>query len=97
MSPEQFEAAPVMCTDGLLAIVVWGLIRHWRRPGRLTPPQVHTLQSQDVPPLVIDVRSPEEFAGELGHVDGAVLLPLPELEGRLSELVPHRGRPIVTV
>jgi hypothetical protein len=43
------------------------------------------------------VRSPEEFVGELGHIDGAVLLPLPALEGRLSELVPHRGRPLVMV
>jgi hypothetical protein len=30
-------------------------------------------------------------------MDGAVTLPLPALEGRLSELVPHRGRPMVTV
>jgi hypothetical protein len=43
------------------------------------------------------VRSPEEFTGALGHVSGAVLLPFPEIEGRLSALVPHRGRPIVTV
>ena len=73
------------------------LIRHWHRPGRLTPHQVHTLLSQDAPPLVLDVRSSEEFTDALGHIDGAVLLPLPELEGRLSELLSHRGRPIVTV
>jgi rhodanese-related sulfurtransferase len=89
---------------GLLALTLLAavallptLIRHWRRPVRMTPHQLHTLGSQDAPPLVIDVRSPEEFAGELGHIDGAVLLPLPELEDRLNELVPHRGRPMVTV
>jgi rhodanese-related sulfurtransferase len=73
------------------------LIRHWRRPGKLAPHAVHTLLSQDAPPLVLDVRSPKEFVGVLGHIDGAVLLPLPELEGRLSELLPHRRRPIVAV
>ena len=53
-------------------------------------------RSQAAPLLVLDVRSPEEFVGELGHIDGALLLLLPELKGRLSELGPHRGRPMVT-
>ena len=46
---------------------------------------------------MLDVRSPEEYTGALGHIAGAVLLPYPALEGRLSELVPHRGRPMVIV
>lgn len=33
---------------------------------------------------VIDVRTPEEYAA--GHIPGATLLPLQELEGRLNEL-----------
>jgi len=41
---------------------------------------------------VLDVREPSEF--ELGHVPGAVHVPLGELEARLAEL--PRGRPIVT-
>jgi rhodanese-related sulfurtransferase len=73
------------------------LIRHWRRSGRLTPHQVHTLLSQNAPLLVVDVRSPEEFTGALGHIAGALLLPLPELDQRLAELTPHRQRTIVTV
>jgi VTT domain/Rhodanese-like domain len=101
---EVVSGGPALVQQGLLALTLLAavallpaLIRHWRRPGRLTPHQVHTRLSQNAPPLVVDVRSPEEFAGELGHIDGAVLLPLPELEGRLSELAPHRGRPMVTV
>ena len=101
---EAISGGPALLQKGLLALTLLAavallpvLIRHWRRPGRLTPHQVHTLLSQDAPPLVLDVRSPEEFAGELGHIDGAVLLPLPEIESRLSALAPHRGRPIVTV
>ena len=44
---------------------------------------------------LLDVREPDEFAGPLGHVPGAVLIPL----GRLSEEA-HRldpKRPIVTI
>ncbi len=36
--------------------------------------------------LLIDVRQPEEFAGE--HIEGAINLPLPQLRSRLEEL-PH--------
>jgi uncharacterized membrane protein YdjX (TVP38/TMEM64 family) len=101
---EVVSGGPALVRTGVLALTMLAavallpaLIRHWRRPGRLTPHQVHTLQSQDAPPLVLDVRSPEEFVGALGHIDGAVLLPLPELEGRLGDLVPYRERSMVTV
>jgi hypothetical protein len=101
---EAVSGGPALVRTGLLALTLLAavallpvLIRHWRRPERLTPHQIHTLQSQDVPPLIVDVRSLEEFVGALGHIDGALLLPLPELAARLSELVPHRGRPMVTV
>lgn len=33
---------------------------------------------------LLDVRSPEEFAGE--HIDGAVSIPIQELMGRMDEL-----------
>ncbi|MBN8493030.1 MAG: MBL fold metallo-hydrolase [Burkholderiales bacterium] len=44
---------------------------------------------------VVDVREPEEFGHGLGHIEGALLLPLGELEARQAEL--PRDRPIVTV
>ena len=33
-------------------------------------------------PRIIDVREPDEFTGELGHVPGAELVPLSTLEDR---------------
>jgi len=42
-----------------------------------------------IPFLFIDVRTPEEYAA--GHVKGAKLIPLQELEERLAE-VPHDKR-----
>ncbi len=44
---------------------------------------------------IIDVREVAEFSGPLGHIHGAKLLPLGELEARLHEL--DRDCPIVTV
>jgi sulfur dioxygenase len=44
---------------------------------------------------VLDVREPAEWAGELGHIPGAQLLPLGELRAHLPVL--PRDRPIVAV
>ncbi len=47
--------------------------------------------------LVLDVRGPEEFVGELGHIAGAMNIPLPELATRETELRPSRDQPIAVV
>ena len=44
---------------------------------------------------IVDVREADEFAGPLGHIVGARLLPLGDLEKRAGELA--KDRPIVTV
>jgi molybdopterin/thiamine biosynthesis adenylyltransferase/rhodanese-related sulfurtransferase len=43
--------------------------------------------------LLLDVRTPDEF--ETAHIEGALLIPLAELPGRLNELDAWRARPIV--
>jgi hypothetical protein len=75
---EVVSGGPALVQKGLLALTLLAavallptLIRHWRRSGWLTPHQVHTLLSQNAPPLVVDVRNPEEFTGVLGHIAGA--------------------------
>ena len=50
----------------------------------------HAAQAQ-----IVDVREPDEFSGPLGHIRGAKLIPLGELQGRACELA--NDRPIVTV
>lgn len=44
---------------------------------------------------VVDVRSPSEFDGELGHIAGAQLIPIDELRARAEEV--PRDRPVVVV
>ncbi|KAA1189595.1 MBL fold metallo-hydrolase [Pseudohalioglobus sediminis] len=45
--------------------------------------------------LLLDVRSEGEYAGELGHLQDALLIPLDQLRERLQEV--PRERPVVTV
>ena len=47
--------------------------------------------------MVIDVRGPDEFSGPLGHIAGAVNLPLQVLQGDAAALPDPAGRPICLV
>jgi sulfur dioxygenase len=49
------------------------------------------------PPLLLDARQPEELVGELGHIAGALPIPVGELPKRLGELAGREGSRIVTV
>jgi sulfur dioxygenase len=55
----------------------------------------HGLEEQAPAVQILDVREPEEFTGPLGHIRGAILIPLGELTERAGELV--RDRPVVAV
>jgi sulfur dioxygenase len=50
-----------------------------------------------LPPFILDVREPQEYTGELGHIRDSVLIPLRELADRAGELIAHKSRPIVVV
>jgi rhodanese-related sulfurtransferase len=62
--------------------------------GVVTTAQVAAWVSDPTAPLLLDVRTPEEFAE--GRVAGAVNIPVGDLASRLAELEPHRERGIVT-
>ena len=47
--------------------------------------------------LLLDVRNAEEFDGELGHITGAVNIPLAELTTRLDELSAYQEQTIAIV
>jgi rhodanese-related sulfurtransferase len=49
------------------------------------------------PPLVLDVRQPDEWSGELGHIAGSRLIPLRELAERSRELADEKSRDIICV
>ena len=47
--------------------------------------------------IVLDVRTEEEYFGPLGHIEGAILIPINELENRLVELDEYRDETIYVV
>jgi sulfur dioxygenase len=67
------------------------------RVRQLTADEVRAMIDSPDPPLLLDVREPSEYRGELGHIPGSVLIPLKELASRASELEPHRERLIVAI
>jgi len=47
--------------------------------------------------VLLDVREPDEYRGELGHIPGSVLIPLRQLATRISELNCHKNKQIVAI
>lgn len=45
--------------------------------------------------VLLDVRTEGEFNGSLGHINGAKLIPVSELENRVSELQPYKDKEII--
>lgn len=55
----------------------------------------HALEERSSTVQIVDVREPHEFTGPLGHIKGARLIPLSELDARATDL--ERDVPVVTV
>jgi len=47
--------------------------------------------------IVLDVRTPGEYTGELGHVEPSMLIPVQELQHRVNELEKYRDREIAVI
>lgn len=45
--------------------------------------------------IFVDVRTEDEFNGPLGHIDGAILIPLHKLNDEISELDDYKDREII--
>lgn len=64
--------------------------------GWLETEQLTTLLNDVAPPMVIDVRGPEEFTGPLGHIETAENIPLDQVSVHADRLSAKR-RPVVLV
>ncbi len=61
----------------------------------LSPTEAMNMIRTDSSLVLLDVRTPAEFGGELGHLKGAQLLPVQELDARIAELERLKDRPIL--
>ncbi len=67
------------------------------RPGVLEPAQARAYLAQHPRTWVLDVREPEEWNNELGHIEGSIQIPLGELPARLGELESRKQDPVIVV
>jgi rhodanese-related sulfurtransferase len=58
------------------------------------PDKAYSLMQKDSSIFILDVRSKAEFR-DVGHIAKAVLIPIKELEDRLSELTPAKSKTII--
>ena len=64
---------------------------------QLTPQEVRARCARTTPPLLLDVREPDEFNGELGHIPGSVQVSLKELPSRAGEFTPFKQRDVIVI
>ena len=61
------------------------------------PAELEARLRSGAPPMLLDVREPEEFTGPLGHVEGSLLVPLDALEHRLPKLAGYVDHDVVVI
>lgn len=86
---------------GLLAMIAFvpRLIKLTRQ-GKIAWIEANELQRQmtgGAALAIVDVRGPDEFVGELGHIPGAVNIPVGDIANRLIEIKALGDQPVIMV
>ena len=84
--------------SGVFAVVVLllaGCAGSGVNAPKISPAQAEHLIQIDSTIVILDVRTPEEFNGPLGHLGHALLIPVQNLGERAGELEPYKSRTIV--
>jgi uncharacterized membrane protein YdjX (TVP38/TMEM64 family)/rhodanese-related sulfurtransferase len=80
-----------------LAAFLPRLVARWRVGATLSVEQLKKRLDDQQVLLLLDVRTPADYAGEQGHILGSSNIPLEELGDRLDELDEWRERPVAVV
>ncbi len=73
----------------LFAFLMLGLLSSCSAQDKekiITVDELVAARSSDSSIVILDVRTAPELEGQLGHIDGAIHIPLQELENRIEEL-----------
>jgi sterol desaturase/sphingolipid hydroxylase (fatty acid hydroxylase superfamily)/rhodanese-related sulfurtransferase len=60
-------------------------------------PELQAKLAQNSDEVLIDVRGPDEYVGELGHIPGARNIPLDELPNRINDLATEQAKSITMI
>ena len=77
-------------------------LRHFRRKRKggiawIEPDVLQRQMKSGATLVILDVRGPDEFAGELGHIPGAVNIPAGDIPNRLIEIKALGDKPVIMV
>lgn len=77
-------------------------LRHIRRKRKggiawIEPDVLQRQMTTGAALAILDVRGPDEFAGELGHIPGSVNIPVGDIANRLIEIKALGNRPVIMV
>jgi rhodanese-related sulfurtransferase len=61
----------------------------------VTPAEAYRMIEEDTSIVLLDVRTPGEYASETGHLKGTLLIPVQDLAQRIDELDRYKGRTII--
>jgi uncharacterized membrane protein YdjX (TVP38/TMEM64 family)/rhodanese-related sulfurtransferase len=93
-----------MIQKGLLAVALLAmvaflprLISNLRRGPMIDIPEFRQRIDTEKNLLVLDVRTPEDFIGEQGHIEDAVNIPAEELQQRMNEIGNYLEHPVAIV
>jgi uncharacterized membrane protein YdjX (TVP38/TMEM64 family)/rhodanese-related sulfurtransferase len=86
---------------GLLAVIAFvpRLVKRMRQ-GKIAWIESDELQQQmtgGAALTILDVRGPDEFVGDLGHIPGAVNIPVGDIPNRLIEIKALGDKPVIMV
>lgn len=86
---------------GLLAVIAFvpRLIKRTRQGGIawIETTELQNQMKSGAALAIVDVRGPNEFVGELGHIPGAVNIPVGDIPNRLIEIKALGDRPVIMV
>ncbi|MDH5766052.1 MAG: VTT domain-containing protein [Gammaproteobacteria bacterium] len=88
-----------MLALALLAVVSFlpRIIGSMRKGAMVSIPELKQRLDSGDDLLLLDVRTPEDYQGEQGHVAGSVLIPVEELAQRINEIDDYLEKPVVTI
>ncbi|MGA9118918.1 MAG: rhodanese-like domain-containing protein [Bacteroidota bacterium] len=90
------RAVTILCVM-VLTFGVYGIAKGFQgKAGRdMSPVEAEKALKGDSTLVVLDVRTSDEFGSETGHLRGARLIPVQELDKRMGELDPVKARTII--
>ena len=80
----------------LVVFLGWNVVQQ-EKVETVTTDEVANLMKTDTSIVILDVRTPEEFESTTGHLKGAILLPVQELDAHMHDLDKYKSKTVVAV